>query len=584
MNSEGMSQSFRDLPQAIAGMGRGRQLGFVVGAVAVFAALFAAFVYLQAPATVPLYTNLAEPDAAAVVGKLRELKVTYSITDGGSTVRVPNEQAADLRLQLASAGLPNGSGVGVVGMEVFDRSNLGITDFAQKLNYQRGLEGELMRTIGRLSAVDQARVHLVLPQDRLFAAQQRDASASVVLKLKAGAKLTEEQISSVKFLVSRSVEGLKPENVGVVDTAGNTLGKADTADGARDKQASMRVEVQHQRELEIERKVQNLLDQAIGKGRSVVKATVALDWDVVEQKVETFSPGTLQPQTRSQKDTRESFAGQGADAQAAAGGVPGTQANIPTYQAGAAGGAGGGTSSYQKSEVTSNYEVSSDKRAISRAPGELKNVGIAVMIDQAVQNIQAEQLTQAVSAAVGLQPARGDQIAVVTVPFDTTMSANLAKTIEDETAQARQNDLIQMGVKAGGLVVALIGLALLFRMLSASIRPAGGAGVGGVDGAGLLPDGKGGVAALQSPEAIEAQISALMSGDAVELPPHVLASMSPEERAKYEASRVRSRQLSPSERARRREEVRRLAMEQPALIGETLSKWMAVDSAMAGAS
>ena len=98
-----MNQSFRDLPRAIAGMGWGRQLGFVVGAVAVFAALFAVFVYLQAPATVPLYTNLAEPDAAAVVGKLRELKVTYSITDGGSTVRVPNEQAADLRLQLASA-------------------------------------------------------------------------------------------------------------------------------------------------------------------------------------------------------------------------------------------------------------------------------------------------------------------------------------------------------------------------------------------------------------------------------------------------------------------------------------------------
>ena len=579
-----MTQSFRDLPQAIAGMGRGRQLGFFVGAVTVFAALFAAFVYLQSPATVPLYTNLAEPDAAAVVGKLRELKVTYSITDGGSTVRVPNEQAADLRLQLASAGLPNGSGVGVVGMEVFDRSNFGITDFAQKLNYQRGLEGELMRTIGRLSAVDQARVHLVLPQDRLFASQQRDASASVVLKLKAGAKLTDEQISSVKFLVSRSVEGLKPENVGVVDTAGNTLGKADTADAARDKQASLRVEVQHQRELEIERKVQNLLDQAIGKGRSVVKATVSLDWDVVEQKVETFSPGTLQPQTRSQKDTRESFAGQGADAQGAAGGVPGTQTNIPTYQAGAAGGAGGGTSSYQKSEVTSNYEVSSDKRAISRAPGELKNVGIAVMIDQAVQNIQAEQLTQAVSAAVGLQPARGDQIAVVTVPFDTTMSANLAKTIEDETAQARQNDLIQMGVKAGGLVVALIGMALLFRMLSSSIRPAGPAGVGGVDGGGLLPHGKGGVAALQSPEAIEAQISALMSGDAVELPPHVLASMTPDDRTRYESSRVRSRQLSPSERARRREEVRRLAMEQPALIGETLSKWMAIDSAMAAAS
>ncbi len=610
MNSEGITQSFRDLPQAWLAMGRSRQVGFAVGAVVVLAALFSAFVYLQPPATVPLYSNLNEGDAAAVVAKLREFKVAYSITDGGQTVRVPNEQAADLRLQLASAGLPNGTGVGVVGMEVFDRANLGITDFAQRLNYQRGLEGELMRTIGRISAVDQARVHLVLPQDRLFAAQQREASASVIIKPKAGAKVTDNQVTSIKFLVSKSVEGLKAENVAVIDSNGNTLGKADSSEIAANKQASARLEVQHARESEIERKVQQLLDQALGKSRSVVKATVALDWDTVEQKVETYSPGQLQPQTRSQKDARESFSGTGADVQTA-GGVPGTQTNIPSFQAGGTGAAGGGSSSFQKSDVTTNYEVSSDKRAISRAPGEIRSVGIAVMVDQAVQNIQADQLTQAVSAAVGLQPARGDQIAVVTVPFDTSLS----KDLEAQAAQAQQNEYIQLGVKAGGLLAALIGLFVVFRLLSSSIKPRAMS----VDGheIGALPEGRGGAAALVDPASINAQLAALLgSSSGQELPDHVLSMLPPDERARYLAAKAsgqpyeiphhvmatlppeaqqavsatsggggggrRRRQLSPSERAQRREEVRQLAKEQPGLVAEALTRWTQQENATLG--
>jgi flagellar M-ring protein FliF len=624
VNGEGINQSFRDLPLAWSSMGRSRQIGFAVGAVVVIAALFGAFVYLQPPATVPLYTNLAEGDAAAIVAKLKEFKAQYTITDGGQTIRVPFEQAADLRLQLASAGLPSGTGVGVVGMEVFDRTNLGITDFAQRLNYQRGLEGELMRTIGRISAVDQARVHLVLPQERLFAAQQRDASASVVIKTKSGAKLADDQVTSIKFLVSKAVEGLKAENVAVVDSNGNTLGKADTSEIAANKQASARLDVQHSREAEIERKVQALLDQALGKGRAVVKATVALDWDTVAQTVETYSPSQLQPQTRSQKDSRESFAGTGPDAQAA-GGVPGTQTNIPSFQQGGGYTGGGGNSSYQKSEVTTNYEVSSDKRAITRAAGEIKSVGIAVMVDQAVQNIQAEQLTQAVSAAVGLQTARGDQIAVVTVPFDTT----LAKELEAQAAQAQQNDYIQMGVKAGGLLAALIGLFVVFRLLSSSIKPKPVT----IDGNDLsaLPSGRGGAAALVSRESIEAQLAALLGVSSTpELPDNVLSMLPPEERARYlaaknsgqpyevpghvmatlpaEAQAVvssataaavaaaaggddatapggrRRRQLSPSERAQRREEVRLLAREQPGLVAETLARWIQQENASVGVS
>jgi flagellar biosynthesis/type III secretory pathway M-ring protein FliF/YscJ len=477
-----------------------------------------------------------------------------------------------------------------------------------------------MRTIGRISAVDQARVHLVLPQERLFAAQQREASASVVVKTKSGAKLSDDQVTSIKFLVSKSVEGLKVENVAVVDSNGNTLGKADTSEIAANKQASARLDVQHTREAEIERKVQALLDQALGKGRAVVKATVALDWDTVAQTVETYSPSQLQPQTRSQKDSRESFAGTGPDAQAA-GGVPGTQTNIPSFQQGGGYTGGGGNSSYQKSEVTTNYEVSSDKRAITRASGEIKSIGVAVMVDQAVQNIQAEQLTQAVSAAVGLQTARGDQIAVVTVPFDTT----LAKELEAQAAQAQQNDYIQTGVKAGGLLAALIGLFVVFRLLSSSITPRPIAS--GVNDPSALPAGRGGAAALVSPESIQAQLAALLGSSATpELPDQIVSMLPPEERTRYLAAKAaglpyevpsqvmatlpadaqaavssataaasalaaedptapggrRRRQLSPSERAQRREEVRLLARDQPGLVAEALTRLMQQENASLG--
>ena len=350
MNSEGFAQIIRDLPRVWQSLGRARQLvsGGVAAAFAV--AIVAGVLYFQRPQTVPLYTSLNEQDAAAIVAKLKDLKVPYTITDGGGTIRVPQASSADLRLQLASQGLPSGSGVGMIGMEVFDKTSFGITDFAQKLNFQRGLEGELTRTVRRLAAIEDARVHLVIPQDHLLAAQQKDATASVMIKQRAGARLSDDQVSSIKFLVSKSVEGLQPANVAVVDFNGNTLGKLNSPDEARNKEASTRVEMQRQREAELEKKVQGLLEQVLGPNHAVVRATVSLDWDQVAQKTETFSPATLQPQVRSQKDVRENYNGTGADVPAAIG-VPGTQANIPTYQSQT----GTQNAQYQRSDVTTNY-------------------------------------------------------------------------------------------------------------------------------------------------------------------------------------------------------------------------------------
>jgi flagellar M-ring protein FliF len=458
-----MAQLLKDLPAVWRALGRTRQaLAIGAGAGVVLALIGAAFL-LQRPTLVPLYTGLNEQDASAIVAKLKELKVPYSLSDGGTAIRVPQAAAADLRLQLAGQGLPSGSGVGLNGYELFDRTSLGITDFVQHLNRQRALEGELSRTIRRLSSIEDARVHLALPRESLFLAQQKETTASVVIKLRPGAKLSDEQVSTIRFLVSRSVEGLKPENVVVVDTAGNTLGQMDPPGAAKNRDAATRLEVQRQREAELERKLASLLEPVVGRNHAVVRASVELDWSQVEQRLEIFSPGNAQPQPRSIQDKRESFTGSGAEG-AGAIGVPGTQANIPTYQV-APGGAQNST--YQSSNVVTNNELSSDRQQITRPPGDVKRLGIAVMVDQSVPAAQVDVITQVVSAAAGIQPQRGDQVSVVSLPFDDSLSAQLRA----QESEQRKMEWIELGLKLLGIVLALGGMFMLFRTLTGAARP-----------------------------------------------------------------------------------------------------------------
>ncbi|MBI3974308.1 MAG: flagellar M-ring protein FliF [Chloroflexi bacterium] len=594
MNNEAFAQTIRDLPRVWQTLGRTRQMILGGMAAALVIAVAGAVLYVQRPQAVPLYTNLSEQDASAIVAKLKDLKVSYAIADGGSTIRVPQDAAADLRLQLAGQGLPSGTGVGMVGMEVFDRTSLGITDFAQKLNYQRGLEGELTRTIRRLSAVEDARVHLVLPQERLFTSQQKEPSASVMIKQRAGARLADDQVSSIKFLVSKSVEGLKPENVAVVDFNGNTLGRLDSPEQARDKQALTRSEMQRQRETEMEKKIQGLLDQVLGPNHAVVRASIALDWDEVEQRTETYSPGNTQPQTRSQKDLRENFTGQGVDI-APPVGVPGTQANIPSYQASQA----GQNSNYQRSDVTTNYEVSSDKRQIVRAPGDVRNLGIAVMIDQTVQ-AQVDQITQVVTAAAGIQPQRGDQVSVVSLPFDNSLAAQLKKQQDEQ----RLMEWYQLGAKILGVALAFGGIFFLFRYLVGTVKPKEQPALPGAEPVAL----PGGTAALLPDSLVQAQLAEAMHAlappstlvDREALAAQIRRELEAEFRAQYggrdtaarreveqaereqqEQERIEQerieRERQEAELARRqqmRESVVQLAMEKPDVLAEVLASWL----------
>src|SRR5512147_1441096 len=260
------------------------------------------------------YTGLSEEDASQIVQKLDENNISYQLKNSG-TIEVPNDQVYSVRLLMAREGLPQSS---TVGYELFDGTNtLGMTEFSQQVNYQRAIEGELERTIGSLEAVKAVRVHLVLPEKSLLSTDQALATASVTIQVNPGRTLDGDQVRSITHLVASSVEGLKPENVVVVDTEGNML-----ADGMGSNSESTLMQKDDQRAAEqayaaeVQKRVQSILDKILGPNRSVVQATVEMDWTQREITSNTFEPTTVA--VRSSQKVNESSTDAGAVA-----GVPG---------------------------------------------------------------------------------------------------------------------------------------------------------------------------------------------------------------------------------------------------------------------
>ena len=209
----------------------------------------------------PLFTNLSTEDAGEIVKKLKDAKTPYQITADGKGVMVPSDKVYELRLTLASEGLPQGGGVG---FEIFDRKNFGMTEFVQKLNYQRALQGELARTISQISGVEQARVHLVIPEKTLFKEAEKPPTASIVLRMKGNKSLRDAEVQGVVHLVASSIEGMNADNVTVLDSRGKILSKGDGSGDATAKMTSTMLETQRAYERSMEDRLQTLLDRVVG--------------------------------------------------------------------------------------------------------------------------------------------------------------------------------------------------------------------------------------------------------------------------------------------------------------------------------
>lgn len=431
------------------------------------AGLLTLVLWSNQPKLRPLYTNLNSKDAGAIVTKLKESNIPYTIEGNGSVINVPAGSLYETRLNLASQGLPSGGGVG---FEVFDKTSFGVTDFTQKINYQRALEGELGRTIQGLSEVRQARVHLVMPQPELYSAKEKDATASVLVDLNPNETLKLDQIRGVIHLVASSVEGLKPENITLLDSKGTILSDLVADDLAMEKEdarggkmgssgsrlmkvTDRQIEIQHQFEKELERKVANMLDKVLGPNRASVKVTAELNFNQEEADVESFQPVVNnQGIVRSSQRKVESFSGNAT----LPGGVPGTDSNIANNIPGYQTYAGAGNSAYTKNEETTNYEISKKVAHTIEAPGSVRRLSVAVLVDS-LQPQQVDSIQKAVEAAAGLDLNRGDKVAVENISFDT--SARRAEEVRQ--MQFEKQQLWTMILK-GGFVLLLVLFLLLF--------------------------------------------------------------------------------------------------------------------------
>lgn len=406
-------------------------------------------VFVSRPNYVPLYTDLDPQDAAAITEYLKEQKVLYKLEDSGSTILVPQSQKYDLRLSLAHEGIPKG---GSVGFESFDKSRFGETESERRVRYLVALQGELERTIRKLDSVEDVRVHIVVPEPSLFLEKEKDATAAVLVKLRPGSDLEDEQVNGIINLVASGVEGLKQGNVTVVDTGGNILssgldGSTDTArtTGLTAKQH----QVEHDYEKEIENSLREMLDQIVGQGKTVVRAHATLDFDQVEIHRETFGDKTIRSQEIEEEHTSENGPSQG--------GVPGSDSNIPgdQYQE-EEGGTAGSTS--QTSRKITNYEIDQEAEHRVVAPGAIKQLSLSVVLDVQPDTIQQNEITDLVTAAVGLDPERGDKLTVTCMPFDRGWAEKMEKEL---VSKQKRQQLLYFGAAAVVLLILLMIAAVI---------------------------------------------------------------------------------------------------------------------------
>ena len=407
------------------------------------------FWYGSKPEFVPLYTNLETKDAGDVVNNLRESGVQYQVTENrrGTTIYVPATQVHDVRLELATAGLPRGN----KGFELFDDSKLGVTEFQNKVNYLQALQGELTRTIEQIDIVQKARVHIVLPEDSLYKKNEKPATASIMLMIKPNEQLAPAEVKGIVNLVSHSVQGLTPENVTIVDEAGNILNEQDDEEFMK----TQRFNLQTLTQIEMTRKVrdhiqdniQTLLDNSLGEGNAFVRVSVELDFDARSVDRQTFTPVVDESGIiRSQQDISESYNGQSNQP----GGPAGVQGNIPGYVAEDR----NASTEYERKESTRNYEVNEENQKVVSSPGSIRRLNVAVLVNDTVTELQQESLLRAVSSAAGINQDRGDTISVEPLPFN--MEKREREKAEEEAEKARVDRILYMEIGALLLLIALV--------------------------------------------------------------------------------------------------------------------------------
>src|SRR5262245_30962929 len=423
-----------------------------------------------------VFSDLEPADAQSVIQKLQEMKVNYQLSTDGRSISVPSEKASEVRIQLASQGMPSS---GRIGFEIFDQTNFGLTNFQEQVNYQRALEGELARSIMTLTEVEAARVHLVLPKESLFQSPEEQTKASVILKLRNGRNLPESAVQGIINVVASSVKGLTPEHVTLIDYRGKVLARPETETGLTGPQLGERQALEN----ELATKIVQILEPAVGQGKVRPQVSVSMTFQQVEETTERYDPqGSV---VRSQQKQEERT-----PAPQPVGGIPGpkgavnvvkpqqrvpqaTQTTQTTPDVPAAPVAPTENVATKHNE-TINYEVSKAVRRTVEPVGKLNRVSVAVIIDNQSKTTtgadgkpqmaseprtedEMKKYRDIVAAAVGFNPERGDRLTVENVSF-----ADGSGLVETPTFFQRQAPLLLMSLRWLIVPVAFILIYLLF--------------------------------------------------------------------------------------------------------------------------
>ncbi|MBI2061341.1 MAG: flagellar M-ring protein FliF [Nitrospirae bacterium] len=408
-----------------------------------------------------LYGNLQQEELAKIKADLDEQLIPYKISADETAISVPKGKAMDLRLSFSLKGMPTAG----IGYEIFDQKAFGLTEFQQRINLLRALQGELERTISKMGEIQRARVHLSMPEKSLFIGEEKKTSASVMLLLKPGMELKRHQVKGIVHLVSSSIEGLQNKDVTIVDNHGRILteGLDEGSDGGI---TSTQIERQQWLEKEYEKKIVSILEPVVGPQRVVAKVTAELDWTRTEQKKEDWDPNRIA--TRSEQSVTEKFQG-GAQVPV---GIPGVRSNIPPDLIPP--GVQPSEQKYTKEQIATNYEVTKTVTMSQLPTGDVARLTVAVLVDGKYQMVKEggrdvrkfvartgeELLTYEalVRNSVGYRAERGDEVKVASFPLAAVSS------MEDEMRLLRQREREEMLIRYSLIGLSIVAFAVLFLL------------------------------------------------------------------------------------------------------------------------
>jgi flagellar M-ring protein FliF len=460
-------QVFKQLQTIWSQLGINQKITIAAMTLAVLVGLGSLAFWSSRPSYSMLYGRMDEAEAAKVIAYLDESKIPYQVSRGGGNIMVPADKVHTTRMQLAAKGLPKGEGVG---FEIFDRSNFGISDFVQRANYLRAVQGELSRTISQVESVESARVMIVMPENRLLVNDKNKPTASVFIKVRSAGLMPQQTVNAIRFLVAGAVEGLKPQNVSVIDNSGNVLSDSlepDSVVGLTQTQ----LEVRKKMELYLAKKAEGMLDTVLGPGQSVVRVSAEMNFDTLTRTEEKFDPEgqVLRSATINDESTDSLSTSPGALA-------PGVEINAAGETNVAS--AMPQNNNRTKKKITNNqFEINKTTSSMVQAAGSVKQLSAAVFIASKMTGAgtnrvaeprskeELDKIRSLVQSALGIQQGadgtRKDVITVEEFPFSDNGSTELTATLQKDQ---RWQQYTQIGQMVGYPLLGLIMLAMLMRV------------------------------------------------------------------------------------------------------------------------